>query len=132
MKCKSGYCSGDCYDANNTKKSLVRRFFSGFIVRVVGCIISILILTSLCSTPSKAQAVCGKRTEFVERLGASYAESSIGLGLVNNGSVIEVLSSPDGKTWTILITKPDGMSCVVATGEAWERLPLPIKEEPKA
>ena len=43
------------------------------------------------------------------------------MGLAANGSVLEVLASKDG-TWTILITSPNGTSCVVAVGDSWEAL----------
>lgn len=39
---------------------------------------------------------------------------------------IEVYASPDG-TWTIVTTRPDGMSCLMAAGQAWETLPLIVK-----
>jgi len=42
--------------------------------------------------------------------------------LVGNGSVLEVLASKTG-SWTILVTQPSGLLCVVASGEAWENFP---------
>tara|TARA_Y100000031_G_C8177535_1_gene364822 strand:+ start:176 stop:370 length:195 start_codon:yes stop_codon:yes gene_type:complete len=41
--------------------------------------------------------------------------------LASSGAVLEVLASKGG-TWTILVTQPNGTSCVVATGEAWQGL----------
>jgi hypothetical protein len=40
--------------------------------------------------------------------------------------VVEVLADSAGSTWSIIITMPDGMACIVASGEHWEPL-LPIK-----
>jgi hypothetical protein len=40
--------------------------------------------------------------------------------------VIEVLKAPDGKTWTILFTSPNGASCLVASGEAWQELEVKL------
>jgi hypothetical protein len=45
------------------------------------------------------------------------------MGLANNGGVIEVLRSPDSATFTIVITMPDGQSCMIAAGQSWETLP---------
>ncbi|MDP7547755.1 MAG: hypothetical protein QGF20_10715 [Alphaproteobacteria bacterium] len=39
----------------------------------------------------------------------------------SNGTVVEVLASESG-SWTIILTKPNGASCVVATGQAWETI----------
>jgi hypothetical protein len=53
------------------------------------------------------------------------------MGLANNGTMLEIATSGEG-SWTILVTRPDGVSCVVATGEAWERVPLQTVNSPSA
>jgi hypothetical protein len=70
-----------------------------------------------------AQSVCGDRNTFLEKLNSRYGEGITGMGLANNGTMLEIATSQQG-SWTIIVTRPDGVSCVVATGEAWERLPL--------
>lgn len=35
----------------------------------------------------------------------------------------ELLTTRDGKTWTMLMTRPDGTACVIAAGEAWDEIP---------
>lgn len=72
--------------------------------------------------PATAQTVCGEREKFIDHLSASYKEAPAAIGLASNGNVLEVLTSHGG-TWTIIVTRPNGMSCVVASGEAWEDLP---------
>ena len=47
-------------------------------------------------------------------------EEPVAVGLATNGGVIEVLASPDGKTWTAIIAMPDGTSCLIAAGQGWE------------
>ena len=71
------------------------------------------------STPAAAQESCGPRGEVVNLLGKQFDENTVAVGLANSGGVIEVLASDDGRTWTIVLTMPDGTSCVVASGEAW-------------
>jgi hypothetical protein len=73
--------------------------------------------------PAAAQAVCGEREKFIDHLSNSYAEAPVAIGLASNGNVLEVLKSDKAGTWTIIVTRPNGMSCVVASGEAWEELP---------
>lgn len=67
--------------------------------------------------------VCHERNEALQYLRSNYDEQPVALGLANNGGVIEVLANPDGKTWTILITTPDGHTCPLASGVGWESLP---------
>jgi hypothetical protein len=31
-----------------------------------------------------------------------------------------VLTSDDGATWTIIVSMPNGMSCLLAAGEDWQ------------
>jgi len=94
--------------------------------------VCVAVITVAAASPaSAARQVCSERTKFVEQLAVTYAENTVGLGLVNDGSVLEVLVSHNG-TWTILVTKPNGISCVVATGEAWEKLPAQMVREPAA
>ena len=80
---------------------------------------------------AEAQQVCGKRADFITRLDTTYKETTSGVGLVNNGMVLEVLTSKKG-SWTILLTRTNGMSCVVASGEAWERVPQQVAAGPAA
>ena len=56
------------------------------------------------------------------QLGSWYSEALVAIGLADTAGVVEVFSTGDGSTWTMVLTMPDGMSCVMATGEGWEHL----------
>jgi len=71
---------------------------------------------------SQTQAVCGERSEFVFKLQNGYAEKPVSLGLSSNGSMIEVFASDNG-TFSVLVTRPGGTSCIVAAGENWQNVP---------
>ncbi len=76
--------------------------------------------TSAFSTHASAQPnACGHRSQFVEMLGKKYSEAPVSMGLATNGNVVEVFSAVDGSSWTLLMTMPDGRSCLVASGESW-------------
>lgn len=86
---------------------------------VFGSAAAALVMLSGLWTPASAQTVCSARSNVIEQLGTQYAEAPVSMGLTSNGTLIEVFSSEDGATWTIISTRPDGTSCVVASGEAW-------------
>lgn len=86
-------------------------------------IITAAAVATALAVPAMAQAVCGKRDKFINHLSKSYSEAPIAMGLVSNGAVLEVPASEDG-SWTIIVTRPNGVSCVVAAGESWEDLPI--------
>jgi hypothetical protein len=73
--------------------------------------------------PTLAQAapaaVCGERAKFLAHLGRSHGEAPSAMGVTATGRVLEVLTSASG-TWTIIITHPNGITCMVTAGQAWE------------
>jgi len=82
----------------------------------------IALAATVAALPAAAETACATRPLFLDRLSRSYAEAPVAMGLVSNGFVLEVLASANG-SWTIILTEPNGTSCVVATGEAWQSLP---------
>ena len=62
---------------------------------------------------------CKDRGALTEELKTNHAEKPIGLGVTNAGAVIELWHSLDGATWTLLLTMPDGNSCIVSVGKDW-------------
>jgi len=41
------------------------------------------------------------------------------MGVSTNGSLVELYTSENG-TWTLMLTRPDGVSCLIAAGQNWE------------
>ncbi len=90
-------------------------------LRVFGATALALALLLGVQSSASAQSVCATHGEVTKRLGSAYSETQVAIGLASNGGVVEVFSTDDGATWTIVMTMPNGMSCVVASGEAWEQ-----------
>ena len=65
------------------------------------------------------------RDKIIEELKTRYAEKPVSRGLASGGQMVEVFSSPEGDTWTLLLTAPDGISCMMAEGQGWSSLPGP-------
>lgn len=81
-----------------------------------------IIFTFACAMPASAQSLdrqCAKRQTVISSLKDRYSETPVAIGLDNKGALVEVLSAEEGETWTILVTMPNGTSCVVAAGENW-------------
>ena len=47
------------------------------------------------------------------------AEEPVAIGLASNGDVLEVIAAPDGATWSIILTSPGGLTCMLAVGDNW-------------
>jgi hypothetical protein len=84
--------------------------------------IATVVTVAMASAAAVAQNApqCGARTGVVAGLESRYSEKPIAAGLDNNGALVEVLAAPEGDTWTILVSMPNGVSCVVAAGENWQ------------
>ena len=74
-----------------------------------------------------AQQMWVERARIVEALQARYDERPAALGVTEEGAVIELFHGTDGTTWTLVLTLPNGFSRIVAAGEDWMPLPLPVK-----
>jgi hypothetical protein len=72
--------------------------------------------------PLTAQPACQSRADINQLLTQRFDEVPTALGLQSNGHLIQVFVSKDGETWTIVTTRPDGISCIVALGQHWQAL----------
>ncbi len=71
-------------------------------------------------------ASCASRDALVSRLESMYSEKLTARGLQSADSLMEVFSSPESGTFTVLLTNPKGVSCIVGAGTDW------LIQEPEA
>ena len=68
---------------------------------------------------SAQQNNCLPHEQAITKLAGEFDERMASQGLVQGGkAIIEVFVSKAG-SWTVLATDTDGISCMVANGEAW-------------
>ena len=79
----------------------------------------LILLTVALPTATQAQTACASRELVIEKLAAGYGEAFAGGGLQGNSHVFEVWFSTEKGTWTILMTRADGTSCIMASGTNW-------------
>jgi len=85
-------------------------------------IISAAMLFGMAATapPAHAQS-CAPRDRIVERLADTFGEGLAAGGLQSAQQVIEVWAAPETGTWTVLVSRADGIACVLATGTNWHQ-----------
>ncbi|SEG04870.1 hypothetical protein [Bosea lathyri] len=88
-----------------------------------------LVLAALgLATVAQAQAPrgppCSDRTQVIAHLQSLFGEREIGSGLANGGFVLELFANQSG-SWTVFATTPQGLSCLIASGQGWEPVPSP-------
>ena len=74
------------------------------------------------SASAAQNLACDKRQRVIGHLASKYKEAPVAIGVTNAGALVEVLSTGDGLTWTIIVSNPDGMTCLLATGEGWRSI----------
>lgn len=88
--------------------------------------ISVLLAALLTVVPMPTGAYaqlppCAPRDEMVKRLAETYQETPAAYGLVGGQAVMEVfVKSENGDSWTIIVTRTNGDSCVLAAGSGWQ------------
>lgn len=68
---------------------------------------------------------CTNRTEMVEKLNERFGESRQSIGLTPGGQALELFAHPETGTWTILLSLPNGTSCMMASGHAYQAIKDP-------
>jgi hypothetical protein len=69
------------------------------------------------------QQSCNSHGDLLAILKQTYTEEPNALGLQSNGHLLEVFVSKRTGSWTIVSTRPDGISCIVAAGRHWQSVP---------
>lgn len=88
-------------------------------------------LAGLVMTPSaeaETRQTCAAREAVVQKLHDRFGEELRSLGLHQTDGIVEIYSSASTGTWTILMTRPDGMSCLIAAGQLWEQDAKPLEK----
>jgi hypothetical protein len=82
----------------------------------------------LAATPSarSEERACADRSLVVQRLAERYGETLRSMGLHQGDALVEIYSSDATGTWTILMTRPDGTTCLLAAGQQWEQDAAPL------
>ncbi|SFK83459.1 hypothetical protein [Shimia haliotis] len=79
-------------------------------------------LLIMAATHADAQNNCAARETVIQRLADRYGETRQALGLAQQGAVFEMFASENSGSWTITVTMPNGTTCLVASGQAYEEL----------
>lgn len=79
-------------------------------------------LLCLCTAPVMAQdPQCMPREKMLSQLAIRYSEARQFIGLNSKGMVMELFGSWV-RTWTITMTRPDGLMCIMDSGKGFETL----------
>ncbi len=69
--------------------------------------------------PAMSATVCAKYDDLKQAISGRYQEKISAYGLSKQKDKVEIFVSKAG-TFTILATRADGLSCILAVGDDWE------------
>jgi len=93
-------------------------------MKKIAFLIGALLVYNLIITSANAQSMpCGERTKVIEALVQDHSENPINMGLTNGGQVLEIYVSAD-RTFSVIVTSPAGVTCLIASGGRWAYLKI--------
>ncbi|MFQ5622811.1 MAG: hypothetical protein ACE5FS_05375 [Paracoccaceae bacterium] len=75
---------------------------------------------------------CAERARIVAQLQSRFGEKQVGMGMQDTRAVVEIFVSPESGSWTILVTRANGVSCMAAAGRAWTEAAPASPDDPGA
>lgn len=93
-------------------------------------LITIIIAVCALAGPVSAQVdnKCADRQSVLNALVVEYGETRQAVSLGADNSIVEIHASSETGSWTITVTHPNGITCMVAAGTAFELLNEPEGE----
>jgi len=95
----------------------------GFAMKITSAALGAAFVVGSLSSASALEIQCAKHNQMVGLLTKKFSEAPLATGTVNQDRYMQLFVSASG-SWTIIITKADGESCILAAGENWERLAI--------
>lgn len=89
-------------------------------------LITFLVVTSCASAPAMANRHCGTIEEVEAIIVEQYEETKLISMLQSENALYEIWINEDTSTWTALLKRPDGSSCIIASGSSFA---FPTKKE---
>ena len=92
-------------------------------------LIALFVLLTLADrSEARGDRNCAPRDVVLERLADRYGETLQAIGLGPGGVVVEVMAVGGG-TWTVIVTTPSGVTCLIASGTNYEAVNAPPAPE---
>ncbi len=89
-------------------------------------VVGIALLACTPHAEAAGRGACAARGEVVAKLAERFGETLRSVGPARSDGVVELYASATTGSWTILVTRPDGLSCLLAAGERWHEAPKPV------
>ena len=100
----------------------------------MGKLLAVLAALFACAMPAHSQQLpCNSYQQIIANItGPNFKERKVATAQTKIGAegapiTIEVYASPKGKTFSILLIRPDGFTCILVAGGSLQTFPLPVE-----
>lgn len=83
-------------------------------------LVALVFATEMAS--AQQRNMCATRDIVMDRLSSNFGETRRSMGLAANNGIVEIHASDESGSWTITVTHPNGMTCLVAAGNSFEEI----------
>jgi len=97
---------------------------------VTVAVASVAVVTAAVTAADAQQPRCAPRAQVLELVERQFRETRRAIGLSANDTVMELFASEARGTWTLVVTLPNGLSCLVAAGTDFEATAAPAAGAP--
>lgn len=95
------------------------RYLDFFISTIIVVLCAATLVVMAAGVVNAQGAACMPTVDAHTVLRDQYGETVQGAGLANSGMLVEVWANVETETWTVLLTRPDGITCVMASGTGY-------------
>jgi hypothetical protein len=91
-----------------------------------------LVAPALLPLRAEAGPQCAPHDTVARQLADQFGEARRALGLAQDSTMMELFAAEGTGTWTLTVTLPNGLTCLVAAGSDFRILaePLPARGDP--
>lgn len=87
--------------------------------------LSAIALACVLATPANAFiTACFPRDKMVDLLKRNYDEDVRLVAFASDGTLWEWVANSSTGTWTVIVTRPDKIACVLGEGTAWDEITI--------
>lgn len=73
-----------------------------------------------CQAATASPQTCADRSVVIEHLADRYGETRIWVALGHDGTMVETFAALNTGTWSLIVTRPGGATCLVAAGQSFQ------------
>ncbi len=79
-------------------------------IRIFAVVTFAFVLLLHTTAAVKAQPVCMLHDDFRVELQRNFSEAPVAIAIANNGALIELYAKRDKSSWTLVMTRPGGLT----------------------